>query len=102
MARKKIRELTAEDFPGIDEQKLNEWKAAVQSANNATIVVLILLVIINIITLAVAQTFILGGLLLFLVIALINIKQNKLFKQLGITRKDVRRALRGEKVQVNR
>jgi hypothetical protein len=102
MARKKIRELTTEDFPGVDELKLNEWKAAVQGANNASIVVLVLLVIINIITLTVMQAFVLGGLLLILVLALINIKPNRLFKQLGITRQDLRRALRGEKVQVNK
>ena len=100
MARKKIRELTAEDFPGIDEQKFNEWKAAVLSANNASIVVLILLVIINIITLAVLQAFVLGGLLLFVIFILINIKPNRLFKQLGITRQDLRRAIKGEKVPV--
>jgi hypothetical protein len=61
-----------------------------------------LLVIVNIITIAVLQAFVLGGLLLILVLALINIKPNRLFKQLGITRKDLRRALRGEKVQVNK
>jgi len=102
MARKKIRELTVEDFPGIDEQKLNEWKAAIQSANNASIVILIILIIVNIITLAVFQSFILGGLLLVLAFVLINIKPNRLFKKLGITRQELRRAIKGEKVPVNK
>ncbi len=45
---KKFQDLTAEDFPGIDQDKFYEWKSAVQNANTYTALLFIGLVIINV------------------------------------------------------
>lgn len=90
--KRKIDELTADDFPGVNVEKFDEWKQAVKEASKNTGIALTVLVIINIILITTGIGIILGGLLLVLVFSLINKKQNRLAKELGITREKIRLA----------
>jgi len=94
---KKFKDLTASDFPRVDELKFQEWKNAFESANKNSIIILAIVVILNIILIIVWGTFIFPGILLLILMAyLINRKQSRLRKQLGITHKDIRKARRGK------
>ena len=99
---KKFKDLTAEDFPGIDEQKFNEWRDAVDRANKNSLIALGVLIIVNIFTFLLLRSFILGGILLLVVMIIINSKPKRLFKQLGISSSDIKRARRGEKVEIKK
>ena len=92
---KKFKELTAEDFPGVDPEKFNEWKEAVQDAQKNSTLVLAGLLVLNVILFLTTGSFMLGGLLLIVVFILINRKPNKLTKELGITRDAIKRARAG-------
>ena len=89
---KKLQDLTAEDFPGIDHDKFYEWKSAVQSANTYTAVIFIALIIVNVILFATTGRIMLGGLLLLAPLFLINRKPNRLAKDLGMTRQRIKEA----------
>jgi|GEM_PF-2536204 len=95
VGRKKFKELTAEDFPGVDPEKFNEWKQAVQYTNKSTILVLVVLLVLNVILFLAMGGFMLGGILLVVVIFLINRRPNRLAKELGITRDAIKRARAG-------
>ncbi len=95
VGRRKFKELTVEDFPGVDPQKFDEWKEAVMEANQNTIMVFVGLIIFNIILFIALKGFMLGGLLLIIVLVLINRKPNRLAKELGITREAIKRVRAG-------
>ena len=99
---KKFSELTAADFPGINEKKFKEWKEAVNTSNKNFLIALIVLILINIVLFLLFKTILLGGILFLIVLAVIFNKPNKLFKELGISRSDIKRARSGEKVEVKK
>jgi hypothetical protein len=92
MSKRKIEELQASEFPGVDPVQFAEWKEQASRAWQNTKVVLIILIILNIILIFTMGGVALGGLPLFLVLFLINRKSNHLLKELGITAADVSRA----------
>jgi hypothetical protein len=89
---KKFKDLTAADFPGIDAQKFQSWKAAIEGANVWTAAVLIGLVLLNIILYVTTGSIALGGLVLLLVFVFIWRKPNRLGKELGMTRQRIKEA----------
>jgi hypothetical protein len=94
--KKKIKDLTVADFPGIDSEKFQEWKNAVEDANKNTIYALIGLLILNIILFFTTGSLILGGLLLALVFYFIYSRPRRLEKELGINRVAIRKALNSQ------
>jgi len=92
---RKFKELTAEDFPGVDGEKFNEWKEAVIEAEKNIIMVFVGLIILNVILFLAMGSFMLGGILLVVVLILVNKKSNRLAKELGITRDAIKRARAG-------
>jgi len=92
---KKFMELTAEDFPGVDPEKFDEWKEAVQDSEKNIIMVFVGLLVLNVILFLATGSFMLGGILLVVVIIIINLKPNRLAKELGITRDAIKRARAG-------
>jgi hypothetical protein len=89
---KTFHDLTAEDFPGIDQDKFYEWKSAVQNANTYTALIFGGLVLVNIILFATTGRLMLGGLLLLLPLFFINRKPSRLARELGITRQKIKEA----------
>jgi len=89
---RKLNELTADDFPGADPQKFEEWKQAVQNANTYSIILLVGLVLFNVILYAATGSIMFGGLLLLLIFVLIQRKPGKLAKELGITPQKIKEA----------
>jgi len=94
MSMRKIEELQASEFPGVDPEKFDDWKLEAQRARKNTTTLLIVLVILNIILLIAAGALALGGIFLFLALYLINRRPNQLLKELGLTPMDVVRARR--------
>jgi hypothetical protein len=92
MRTRKIEELQASEFPGVDPVNFAEWREEAVKAWGKTKVVLIILLILNVILIFTMVGIALGGLPLFLVLYLINRKSNRLLKELGITRADIRHA----------
>jgi hypothetical protein len=89
---KKFADLTAEDFPGTDQDKFYEWKNAVHAANTYTGLIFLALLLVNIILFATTGSIMLGGLLLLVPLFFINRKPNRLAKELGITRQRIKEA----------
>lgn len=103
---RKLKELTAEDFPGVDKSLFENWKKARIDANKkiiiAIIIIIVLLPIINIILITnkvygddpnnglIVYCFIL--LIYCIVILSIGYKPIKLQKGLGLTNKSIRNA----------
>ncbi|MCX6174275.1 MAG: zinc ribbon domain-containing protein [Ignavibacteriales bacterium] len=92
---KKFKELTAEDFPGVDPEKFDEWKEAVLEADKNIIMVFVGLLVLNVILFLAMGSFMLGGILLVIVLIMVNRKPNRLAKELGITRDAIKRARAG-------
>jgi hypothetical protein len=91
--KKKFKDLTAADFPGVDAEKFQAWKKAVEDANKNTVYVLIGLLVLNVILFVTTGSLILGGLLLLLVLFLVNRRPRRLQKELGINRAAIKKAL---------
>jgi hypothetical protein len=89
---KKFADLTAEDFPGVDENKFYEWKNAIHAANTYTALIFLALIVVNVILIATTGSIMLGGLLLLIPLFFINRKPNRLAKELGITRQRIKEA----------
>jgi hypothetical protein len=96
---KKIKDLKAEDFPGIDPVKFDEWQAAKVSSNRNQIIGV--LIILAIMLLAQFKILHFGGvewLLCVVAIVIINIvttsKFRKLTKELNLTNLTIREALK--------
>lgn len=95
--KRKFQDLTPDDFPGVDPVKFEEWKKARKDADRNLIIFLIFFLLINVIIFIVLKSLWLGGLVLILIIYFINKKFNTLTKELGITGKMIRQALKGGK-----
>jgi hypothetical protein len=103
---RKMSELTAEDFPGVDQGKFEEWKKMRISTDKkilATVGVMFILFIVNIIMLSnrifgneinnYLYVFCIILIVYMIVILFISRKTLKLQKSLGITKRSMREAL---------
>jgi len=91
---RKIKDLRASDFPGVDPKKLDEWKQAVLDASKKQRVVWIVLGLLNLILIFTGVGVFLGGFLLLFILFLIARTPNRLLKEAGLTHADIRRACR--------
>lgn len=95
MAKKKIKELSVEDFPSLEltEEQLNEWKEVQTSmVRNQMILAGIVLFAAALMWLLIGE-ILLPGLLVVLVIQfLLQSKYKRISKELGITNKLMRQA----------
>jgi len=89
---RKVQDLTAADFPGVDPGRFEEWKQALKDAERNTIYLLAGLVVLNIVLYLVFDSIMLGGLLLLLVFFFIWRTPNRLAKELGLTNASIRAA----------
>lgn len=96
---KKIKDLTANDFPGIDPVKFSQWKEARISSNRNLIIGFSVLFLIML--LAQLKVFDFGGIqwllcavAIILIFFLSTAKLRKLSKELNIFDKDIRDVLR--------
>jgi hypothetical protein len=96
---KKFNDLTAADFPGYDEAKIEEWMAAAREANRNYLVFMSILLVICVIVSFALGALVLPG-LLFLILApwFIFRKSRRIEKELKLTRRAVMMARRGELV----
>lgn len=93
---KKIKDLQATDFPGVDPQKFYEWKEAAESAARNGTIFWIVFIIVNLILLITTGVFVFIGIIpLILIFFFINRKQRRLSKELGLTREVLRRSSQG-------
>lgn len=92
---RKVQELTSADFPDIDSLKFEQWKQSQVNANrNLGYLWLAFLVIMAILYFA-YDIFAFPGFLIILVAQwLIFRESNQLSKELGLTREDLKEALR--------
>jgi len=92
----KIKDLTADDFPGVDEQKFQEWQDAFAKKTKIEGIIVIVIIVLNVFSyIAFKVLFIPSLLLLLLILFLVNLKQFKLRRGMGITGRDIRRARKG-------
>ena len=104
-----FRELTPEDFPGIDNSMFEQWKKTRVKANKMIVVSIIGLVLLSIVNIILINIKVYGdkpmnGLIVYCIILLayciamifIGYKPNKLQKRLGITKKTIVEALNKE------
>ena len=97
--RKKIDDLTAEDFGITDAAKFEEWQDAVRSARkNGNVMGIVTVGVIVLVVLSTGVLLLPGALPIFLGYWLINRKANALAKELGITPRALRAALKGKPV----
>jgi len=89
---RKIDDLTAEDFPGVDVITFAQWKGEYENANRNTSITLLVLVILNGILIATSGYVFWGGIILVIVIGGFWSKPNKLLKEMGLTSKAIRQA----------
>lgn len=95
MARKKIKELSINDFPSLEltEEQLNNWKETHASMfKNQLIFAGVVLSILAIMLALTGDVFMPGLLVVLLIQYLIQSKFKKLSKELGITNKLIRQA----------
>lgn len=95
---KKIEDLKAADFTGINEEHFEEWKAAQISVSKYSVpLIVIAMLLITLSALHIVTGFVIGGLFFILMIIslIFSIKANKLRKIVGINREDLRQALKG-------
>jgi tetratricopeptide (TPR) repeat protein len=91
---RKIKDLRASDFPGVDPKKFDEWKQAALDASKKQRVVWIVLGLLNLILIFTGVGVFLGGFLLLFILFLIARTPNRLLKEAGLTHADIRRAAR--------
>jgi hypothetical protein len=89
---RKIEDLRASDFPGVDPKKFDEWKQAELDASKKRRIVWIVMILINLALIFTGVGVFLGGLLLFLILFLIARTPNRLLKEAGLTHADIKRA----------
>lgn len=107
--KKKFKDLSPEDFSGVDPVKFEEWKKERFTANRNYNIVLAIVTVLLIIELIVVkgsdemisgEILIVGALVLIvlfgIIISLIFRKFRRLSNELGITPSMIRKALRGE------
>ena len=97
---KKVKDLTAADFPGVDPQQFANWHQAELKASQQRIIVLVVMITINIALIFTGIGVFFGGLLLLLILYLIARTPNRLLKAAGLTHIDVKRARQGNIVPV--
>ena len=87
---RKVQELTSADFHGIDSLKFEEWKQSLVDANRNLIYFFLALLAIGVILYLAFDIIATPGILLILVAqGFIFRKSGRLFKELGLTRKDL-------------
>jgi hypothetical protein len=91
--KKKIEDLTPEDFPELNPVKFEEWKKLRVQTNRNVIIFFACFLLINIIIFIAFGAIWFGGLLLILILYFISQKVNKLTKELGLNPKRINQAL---------
>jgi len=93
---KKFKDLTADDFPGMDAEKITQWKEAVMQMNRNWSIGLIVLVAINIVLYLATRSLMLGGIVFFIIMFFVNQGPSRtarvLQKELGLTRAVIMKA----------
>jgi hypothetical protein len=94
---KKLSELVAEDFPGINPVRFEEWKQAQVSAGRNGVIVIAIIGVLGIISIFVFKVSgFIPAILMIVLIAVSNIivngEANRLAKELGITKDMVKKA----------
>ena len=96
--KKNFEDLTLEDFPEIkvDPSKFEEWKEVRETMNSNLKLFWISFFIINLILFISLGAILWGGILLLFILSFITKKFNRLSKELGITQKMIKAALKKE------
>ena len=93
---KKFKDLTTDDFPGMDAEKITQWKEAVMQMNRNWSIGLIVLVAINIVLYLATRSLMLGGIVFFIIMFFVNQGPSRtarvLQKELGLTRAVIMKA----------
>ena len=94
---KKLSELVAEDFPGINPERFEEWKQAQVSAGRTSVIVISIIAVLGIISIFVFKVSgFIPAIFMIALIAVSNIivngEANRLAKELGITKDMVKKA----------
>jgi hypothetical protein len=93
----RIEDLTAYDFPGIDEAKFNEWKALRLRTNREYWIGACIFIALMVITSSFGAEFTMGVLVLFLVFARVNTFRTSRMGELG-RELDMKRRLRAKRL----
>ena len=96
---KKFSELVAEDFPGVNPKRFEEWKQAkIEAGRNHGIALGVLAVLVLIFTFVIGVSGFIPAILIIVLIAVsgsvVNEKANRLSKELGITNDMIKKATR--------
>ena len=93
---KKLKDLKASDFPGVNPEKFYEWKkVSSRTATKAIIVMLIYIIAIIFRLISGVLGIVIAFALMIFVIYLMSRKSNRLFRELGITREELKRTKLG-------
>lgn len=92
---RKVQELTSADFPGIDSLKFEEWKQSSVIANRNLGYFFLAFLAIGVILYLAFEIIATPGFLLIIVAQVLIFREpGRLFKELGLTRKDLNEARR--------
>jgi len=97
--KKKFKDLTPNDFPGINPEKFEEWKRERRIAQRNAIIFLILFSMIHILLFIYVGFYWIGFTILIPILLIISLKFLMLTIKLGITKKAINEKLRGQKEQ---
>jgi hypothetical protein len=89
---RKVKELTPEDFPGVDARKFRAWRQAHQDANRNTIILAVILIALNVVLFFATGRVMTGGIILLGLVGFFWLKPERLWKGLGISKADLRAA----------
>jgi hypothetical protein len=89
---RRIEELQAHEFPGVDPAQFEEWRDAAVRAQKNTKTFLIAFLILDVLLLLFAGVVSLGGIPALLILIAINRRPSRLLRELGVSPWDIRRA----------